>query len=92
MTIVGEEEVERQRQVAKELGGLSGTIEYLTKIVEDLEVRLGGVLKDEVQDKADEKAEELPSIVTLANDIRNFRCNIESIARRVDSMLRRLEL
>ena len=92
MTIVGEEEVERQRQVSKELSKLSDTIEHLSEIIEDLEKKLGGVLVDEVPDKADEKTEVLPSIVTLANDIRNFRCTIESIARRVSSILKRLEL
>lgn len=86
-------DAKRQRHVPHEVEQLDKAIDYLSGVVNDLEVRLNTVLTSAPpEEQAKDEAEVASGGVALASDIRELKWRVDSIIRTVESIRKRLEL
>jgi len=83
-------DVKGQRQVHEELERLSNAVQNLIELVENLEVKLSGVLGNEIPNDSKPEIEALPNMVTLAKGITDLETTKEYYT--TEDILSRLEL
>lgn len=80
---------DRQSQVTREREELDSAIQRLSESIEELETRLGNVMRlSEPTPDEDQKQEEL---VPLANQLRTLRSRVQALNDRLISLRNRLE-
>lgn len=89
----GEESVAaREPHVLRELGGMDDSLERLSSVIDDLQRRLGPVLRADIPGDVLRTGGDEESLAPYAERIRNQRRLVEGNADRLRDLLDRLEV
>lgn len=89
---IGEEVASREPHVLRELGGMDDQIERLNSVIDDLQRRLGPVLRAEPPSEALRTGGDEESLAPYAERIRTQRRLVDGNVDRLRELLDRLEV